>query len=253
MRGSASLRLIGVLCVLGVFYIVSQDLSWLKLGFIDVKAALLVFVMPWLVLMVFRKDRISIRLLASRFQEGRKVSNQELVSEMLALTEQLNKGGVRADMVKISEGHADSFMRYCAGLFNSKFETDELATLMQQRIQREDEAWQGLNLVFGFLAKMAPYFGMLATVIGMIHLLEDMQDFSNISSSMALALQGTLYGLISFTIVFSPIQKWVSGFREWSFKRNSLVAQWFVLLSAQRDPALIRANLEVESDTLKRN
>ena len=42
-----------------------------------------------------------------------------------------------------------------------------------------------MDLIFGFLAKMAPYFGMLATVIGMISLLKNMQDFSKISSSMA--------------------------------------------------------------------
>ena len=65
-------------------------------------------------------------------------------------------------------------------------------------------------------------------------------------------IQGTLYGLVSFTMVFSPIQKWVSGFREATFKRNSMVAQWFLLLSAQRDPALIRANLEVESVSLRK-
>lgn len=251
MKGSTTLRFLGVLGVIGVFVLVSRDLTWIKLGWIDIKAALLVFVMPWLILMVFRKDRISFRLLFARVQEGRKVTNDQLVSEMIALTDQIGKGGIRADLAKISDSHSDSFMRYCAGLFNSKFEADELAGLMQQRIQREDEAWQGLNLIFGFLAKMAPYFGMLATVIGMIHLLQDMQDFSNISSSMALALQGTLYGLISFTIVFSPIQKWVSGFREWLFRRNSLVAHWFVLLAAQRDPALIRANLEVESDSVR--
>jgi flagellar motor component MotA len=252
MKGSASLRLLGLILAAGVFVLIGQDLSWLHTSYIDVKAALLVFVMPWLVLMIFRKDRISFRLLFSRMKETREVSNDQLVTEMLGLTDQIARGGIRGDLIKLADSHGDSYMRYAAGLFNSKFETEELSSLLSQRMQREDEAWQGLNLVFGFLAKMAPYFGMLATVIGMIHLLENMQDFNNISSSMALALQGTLYGLVSFTMVFSPIQKWVSGFREATFKRNSMVAQWFLLLSAQRDPALIRANLEVESVSLRK-
>jgi hypothetical protein len=68
--------------------LIGQDLFWLHTSFIDVKAALLVFVMPWLVLMIFRKDRISFRLLFSRMKETREVSNEQLVTEMLGLTDQ---------------------------------------------------------------------------------------------------------------------------------------------------------------------
>jgi flagellar motor component MotA len=248
IAGSISLRILGIAGIIGVFYLVSQEFDWMKIGFIDVKAALLVFLTPWLVLLTFRKDSISVRLLMSRVREGQKFDNRALVSEMTSLTDQISRGGIRSDLAKISEEHPDSFVRYCAGAYNSKFETKELATLMQQKMEREDESWQALNLVFGFLAKMAPYFGMLATVIGMISLLHNMQDYSKISASMALALQGTLYGLISFTLVFAPIQKWVNGFREWLYRRNMMVAHWFVMLSEERDPSVIRANLENESN-----
>jgi flagellar motor component MotA len=250
-KGSISIRILGLIGIVGIFYLVTRELNVPQLGWIDLKAAVLVFVTPWFVLMAFRKDRISVSFLVKRVRESRTLDNQTLVNQMTALTEQVQRGGIRADLAKISEEHPDSFMRYCASLYNSKFQTKDLAALLQNKIEREDEAWQGLNLIFGFLAKMAPYFGMLATVIGMISLLKNMQDFSKISSSMALALQGTLYGLVSFTIVFAPIQKWVGGFREWLYRRNMLVAHWFLMLSEEREPVLIRANLEIESDTTK--
>lgn len=252
MNGSVSVRLLGLAGIATILYLVSQDMAWMHLSWIDLKAALLVFVTPWFVLMAFRKERVSLRTVFSRIQESRDVQNDDLVAQMASLTAQIQQGGIRSDLAKMSDDHKDSFVRYCASVYSSKFESHELATLMQQKIEKEDEAWQGLNLVFGFLAKMAPYFGMLATVIGMIHLLRNMQDMAKISSGMALALQGTLYGLVSFTLVFSPLQKWVSGFRESLYRRNSLVAHWFLMVSEGRDPALIRANLEIESD-LTRN
>lgn len=249
MKGSISTRILGILGIVGILALVSQDYAWAHTKLFDVKAALLVFVTPWFVLLAFRKDQISLGNLLGRVRESRRLRNDVLLAELVSLTNQLDKGGVRSDIVKMSETNGDSFVRYCAGLYSSKFAPQELATLMQQKLDKEDETWQGLNLVFGFLAKMAPYFGMLATVIGMISLLKNMQDFSKISSGMALALQGTLYGLVSFTLMYSPLQKWCNGFREWLYRRNSMVAHWFLMVSEQREPALIRAQLEIESES----
>jgi flagellar motor component MotA len=246
MKGFMSTRLIGLVGIVAIFIFVAQESAPL-FHWLDIKAALLVFLTPWFVLMAFRKDRVSLSGLFSRLQENRDLHFEALVSQMLDLTKKLEQGGARAELLELSEKSPDRFLRYCAGIYSAKFKSEELSALMQQKIEREDETWQGLNLVFGFLAKMAPYFGMLATVMGMMHLLKNMQDFSKISSGMALALQGTLYGLISFVLIYSPLQKWCTGFREIIYRRNSLVANWFLMASEQKEPALIRATLEIES------
>lgn len=250
MSKLVNLRLVGVLGVAAMLFLVSREHAWLHSGWVDIKAALLVFVTPWFVLLFARKDRLSIKSLLGRAREVRTFSNDALVNEMKTLTEKLKQGGINSDLIKLAGNCPDSYLRYCAELYSSKFDSQELSTLLQQKLEREDEYWQGLNLIFGFLAKMAPYFGMLATVIGMIQLLQNMQDFSRISSGMALALQGTLYGLVSFVLIYSPLQKWSTGFREWLYRRNSMVAHWFIMVSQQRDPSLIAANLEIESDVL---
>ncbi|MBT5229078.1 MAG: motility protein A [Methylococcales bacterium] len=59
--------------------------------------------------------------------------------------------------------------------------------------------------VFRKMATYAPAFGMLGTLIGLIKMLGDLQDPSNIGPSMAIALLTTFYGSLLATMFFMPI------------------------------------------------
>src|SRR6185437_8285523 len=87
--------------------------------------------------------------------------------------------------LKMAENHPDALVKYAGDLYSAKFTAEEMEDLLVRRIQAEDNQWQNLCSAFGFLAKMAPYFGMLAPVIGMVKLLENLTDFTKISGSMA--------------------------------------------------------------------
>lgn len=54
------------------------------------------------------------------------------------------------------------------------------------------------------LARFAPAYGMIGTLMGLIMMLQDMSDPSSIGSGMAVALITTLYGAIAANVVFSP-------------------------------------------------
>jgi chemotaxis protein MotA len=212
-------------------------------SYIDVKAALLVFVMPLLVLAFYQKDPVPLGTLWRRFRELKRASTSEVVNELLDLTASSPTGASSAKVAQFGEQHQDEFVRYCADLYVSKFTTSQLEELLSNRIEAEETRWSNLYMALGFLAKMAPYFGMLATVLGMTDLLRHMDDYHKISGSMALALQGTLYGLLSFTVLYSPLQKAVMGVRDSFRQRNLLVARWFLLVSDKAEPALVRQQL----------
>lgn len=210
---------------------------------IDIRAALLVFAAPILVLALFQKESIQWFALLGRMREVSKISSQELAQELEKNTLQSRGQYGFSHVVKLSEGHSDSLVRYAGELYSARFSNQEIAQLLVQRMQSEDQEWSHICAAFGFLAKMAPYFGMLATVLGMIKLLENMSDFTRISSSMALAMQGTLYGLLSFTVLYSPFQRFFIDFKNQILRRNEMVARWFILLSQQVDPVYIQQEL----------
>ena len=59
--------------------------------------------------------------------------------------------------------------------------------------------------VFQKLGGMAPAFGMVGTLIGLVQMLANMADPANIGPAMAVALLTTLYGSILANLVFLPI------------------------------------------------
>lgn len=219
-------------------------------GYIDLRAALLVFFAPLLVLAVFQKDSLDWRSALARMKELKEAPLESIRYELADHTDSAVGNYSTAQLVKLSDSHSDSFVKYAGGLVVSKYKPEEMKRLLSQRIEAEDQHWQKAINLFGFLAKMAPYFGMLATVIGMVRLLEHMEDFTKISGSMALAMQGTLYGLISFTLLYSPAQKYFMGLRDQVLKRNELVARWFLLVAQKSDPAMIREELQAQSFNL---
>lgn len=59
--------------------------------------------------------------------------------------------------------------------------------------------------IFDTLTKYAPAFGMIGTLIGLIIMLQHMEDPSKIGGGMAVALLTTLYGALAANLIFGPI------------------------------------------------
>jgi flagellar motor component MotA len=223
----------------------SQGPNTLK-GAFDSRAFLLVFVAPWVLLMATRKAGVSAFSSLGRLSELGASPSHKVSGELADLVPEL-RGNFRASrLVKLSEGHEDAFVRYASGLLLAKYPADELNRLLSRRIEAEDGRWQELCNLFGFLAKMSPYFGMTATVIGMVKLLENMSDFTRISGGIALAMQGTLYGLLAFTLVYAPLQRLLQEARDQALQRNELIARFFLGVAQEADPSWLRDELQAQ-------
>lgn len=59
--------------------------------------------------------------------------------------------------------------------------------------------------IFKTMGQYAPAFGMIGTLIGLIFMLQNLNDPAQIASAMALALVTTFYGAILANILFLPI------------------------------------------------
>lgn len=87
----------------------------------------------------------------------------------------------------------------------SKEETYEiLEDQIRWQMQREMKQHQ----LFGTMAKFAPAFGMIGTLIGLINMLVTLQNEpGKVGLGMAIALTTTFYGLVLANIIFAPISE----------------------------------------------
>jgi len=61
--------------------------------------------------------------------------------------------------------------------------------------------------IFKSMGDMAPAFGMIGTLIGLVQMLQKLDDPSSIGPAMAVALLTTFYGAVLANVLFIPIAK----------------------------------------------
>ena len=66
--------------------------------------------------------------------------------------------------------------------------------------------------ILNTLAKLAPVFGFVGTILGLINVLNSMEDPAMIGKGMALALLTTLYGILLANFLFFPLSKKLSEY-----------------------------------------
>ena len=67
--------------------------------------------------------------------------------------------------------------------------------------------------VVGTMASLCPAWGMLGTLVGLVLLLQNLDDPSMIGPAMAIALITTFYGSLFANVIFSPAKKKLEGYQ----------------------------------------
>ena len=122
------------------------------------------------------------------------------------------------------------------------------ADVVRGILEAEIDAMQARHkLGAGLIDKMgvyAPAFGMLGTIIGLIQMLQTMDDPSTIGPSMATALVTTFYGSLVANVVFIPLAgKLVIRASEESAYMEMLLSGFLGLLSGD-DPHVLKERLK---------
>ena len=82
---------------------------------------------------------------------------------------------------------------------------DLIEQIMVSELEALSERHRLGRAVFDLLGRYAPAFGMIGTLVGLVMMLQHMEDASQIGSGMAVALVTTLYGAVAANLIFLPI------------------------------------------------
>ena len=100
---------------------------------------------------------------------------------------------------------SDHFLKHGIELLIDNVDPEEIKKIMQKNItyiqSRHD---QGIHF-FDQLAQYAPGFGFLGTLIGLVLLLAELDNPSNLGPSMSTALVTTFYGIFLSNLIFLPL------------------------------------------------
>ncbi len=135
----------------------------------------------------------------------------------------------------------DLFLRFGIEMVVSGYSGDEVREILHNSI----ETTYGRNTVQVSILKtmgaIAPAFGMIGTVVGLIIMLGSLQsDPSQLGPGLAIALITTLYGILLARLIFLPVASKVQQREQIVRFRNYLVAEGLALLAERKSPRYIQ-------------
>lgn len=128
----------------------------------------------------------------------------ETITVLVEMADVARRDGLLA-LEKRLEEVDDPFLRSGLQLIADGIEADTIREMLEIDIASLDERHRSMFGFFEALGGYAPTFGMMGTVIGLINMLGNLSDPSQLGLGMSLALLTTLYGVLFANLLYLPI------------------------------------------------
>ena len=98
----------------------------------------------------------------------------------------------------------DEFLVKGLGLVVDGIEEDVIETILSNEVDFLEERHKNGADMLASMGALAPAFGMIGTLIGLVIMLQNLQDTAAIGPAMAIALITTFYGALLANLIFIP-------------------------------------------------
>jgi chemotaxis protein MotA len=126
---------------------------------------------------------------------------------------------------------------------------EDILYLEIEKIQERHKA--GISFFEGF-GELAPAFGMIGTLIGLVNMLAKLDDPSAIGPAMAVALLTTLYGSLIANTFAIPIAKKLKCRSDEEVQEKELIAQGILSILNRESPRFLVERLNVQLSPTER-
>lgn len=139
----------------------------------------------------------------------------------------------------------DPFMKKSLLLLVDANDTEKIREMLEEAISFTDDRHAANRAFFEKGVALAPAFGMLGTLVGLINMLAVMaENPDDLGSSMATALVTTFYGSILANIIFAPIDSALKDANDKEILCMQIICQGSMAIASGFNPTLIREKLE---------
>lgn len=108
---------------------------------------------------------------------------------------------------------------------------------MDSRHKEKIGFWEGV-------ASMGPAWGMIGTLVGLVNMLNNMEDASTIGPQMAVALITTLYGSLLANWICTPVANKLKSRNDTEMQQKEIMIEGLLSIQAGENPRVIEEKLK---------
>lgn len=190
----------------------------------------------------FEQLRNSLALVRVAFSSGARTPD-EVIPLLVHFAEKARREGLLAMEEEASELD-DPFLRKGIQLVVDGVDPELVREVLDIEINYLEERHARGRRIFQTAGNFAPAFGMMGTVVGLIHMLADLTDADAIGAGMALALITTLYGAVLSNVVFLPLANKLQVRSEQEVLVREVMVQGILSIQAGENPRIVEDKLK---------
>jgi chemotaxis protein MotA len=170
---------------------------------------------------------------------------RDVINQIIELNKKFNLGEI--PLSELSVGIRHPFLLEGVNLISTGMLSDqELRTTMETRLRTLETEYMREANMFRTIGRFPPAFGLLATTLGMIGLLQKIGQPDSqklIGPAMSVGLIGTLYGISLANLVFIPIAENLAERTHEEILLRKIIIEGVVLLKENVNPLAMRERL----------
>jgi len=176
----------------------------------------------------------------------------KVISSILATAEIARKEGILALDSKIGEIE-DPFMARGLQLVVDGVDVKIIEEVLTSELDSRAARHSDVKTTMDFIASVAPAFGLIGTIIGLVGLLKNLNDPTTIGPNMAIALVTTFYGAVWANMFMIPFAKKVEERSNDEQLYGEIIARGCLLIAAGTHPRIIQERLLAYLNNKSRN
>ncbi|HHY37409.1 MAG TPA: motility protein A [Clostridia bacterium] len=174
---------------------------------------------------------------------SREPNYAELIDDMVSMAQKARREGLLALEEQVQESQ-DGFLKKAVELVVDGTDPELTRDILEKELSCIEERHKSGQRIFETMGALAPAFGMIGTLIGLIQMLRTLDDPSKIGPGMATALVTTFYGAIAANLVFIPIAKKLRSRSADEVFLKHLMIEGILAIQAGQNPRLIEDRLK---------
>lgn len=137
----------------------------------------------------------------------------------------------------------DEFMKKGLLLAVDGLEPETIQNILESELDSLEERHGKGQKVMKAMGAYAPAFGMIGTLIGLIKMLQTLDDPSQIGSGMAVALVTTFYGAFLSNLIFLPIAGKLEALSSAEVAQRQMIIEGILGIQGGENPRVIEQKL----------
>ena len=165
-----------------------------------------------------------------------------LITEIGGFATKARKEGIIA-LEKEANNASDPLLTLGLGAVADGTDPSLVREMLENQIEQQEQYVNNASKVFESFGGYSPTLGIIGAVLGLIQVMQNLNDPSKLGAGIAVAFVATIYGLFAANLVMIPISTRIKFIYQSVFLYKNMILEGVLSIQAGESPVLIERKL----------